>query len=120
MNVYASRDSVAAGDDVDAPHAQKFSFPDEWPIDKVLSDICGSRYFPKISGGKATWSAVSNIPLAVIAQEWAKPRILPSIDHRIDELDQQPSGLRIHFNYHAQIDPEIVYKIFWGFRLRAQ
>ena len=119
MNVYVSRDSVAVGDDIDAPHGRTISLPDERQVDEVLSEILESGYLPKIAGGRATWSVVSNIPLAVVAQQWTEPRLLPLIVERSEELDRQQNGLRIHFNYHAQIDPEIVYEVFCGFRLTA-
>jgi len=36
-----------------------------------------------------------------------------------DELDRSNGVLRLNFNYHGQIDPETVCKVFWGFRLSA-
>ncbi len=44
--------------------------------------------------------------------------MLPSLV-RPEDLDNKQGVLRLYFNYHSQIDPEIVYKVFWGFRLNA-
>jgi len=34
-------------------------------------------------------------------------------------LDLKEGVLRVHFNYHAQLDPEIVFKVLRELRLRA-
>jgi hypothetical protein len=120
MNIYATRSSVAAGDDVDAPHARIFSFAQDSSLEQIVSGIVSSNYLAMISGGRATWTVVSQIPLAVVAQEWEKPRMFPMIEEQRKQLDLCEGTLRIHFNYHGQIDPEVVYRIFWGFRLNAQ
>jgi hypothetical protein len=119
MDVYTSRDSVAAGDDTDAPHSRTFWFPDDTSLEDVLKSIVQSRYLPLIAGSRATWSVVSNVPLAVIAQEWNEPRMLPMIETQTKKFEHRRDTLRLFFNYHAQIEPETVYRIFWGFRLNA-
>jgi len=119
MRVYVTRGSVAAGDDVDAPHMSTFTFPDDASVEQIVTGIVESDYLAKIMGGHAAWSVVSNIPVAVVAQEWAKPRTLSMIEDLRGKMDQRDGTLRLHFNYHAQIDPEVVYRIFWGFRLNA-
>ncbi|HKA46085.1 MAG TPA: hypothetical protein VKF40_29105 [Burkholderiales bacterium] len=119
MNIHATRGSVAAGDDVDAPHARDFTFPDGATLEQIVGGIADSSYLAKITGGQATWTVVSNIPVAVVAQQWSKPRMLPMVEDRRDKLEHRNGVLTLHFNYHAQIDPETVYKTFWGFRLNA-
>lgn len=116
MKVYVSRGSVAAGDDVDAPNARLLSVPDGTePVD-IIKNIVQSGYLPSIAGGHATWSVTSHILLAVVAQQWSEPRMFMA---RQDVLDYEQGTLRLYFNYHAQIDPETVFKVFWGFRLNA-
>ena len=118
MKVYVSRSSVAAGDDVDAPNSHSLSVPDGTPLATIIGGIVQSGYLPRISGGQASWSVTSNLPLAVVAQQWSEPRMLASLV-RPEDLDNEHGILRLYFNYHTQIDPEIVYKVFWGFRLNA-
>jgi hypothetical protein len=73
MKILATRDSVAMGDDVDAPHEQHFSFPDSTPIEQAIEKIVSAGYLASVQGG-ATWSAVSGIPICVVAQRWSQLR----------------------------------------------
>lgn len=111
MRVILTRDSVAAGDDVDAPHEEAFSLPDGSPVAEVVARIAASGYLPRIGGGAATWSLVSRRPVAVLAQQWPEARMLRSFPFELDELNFGEATLRIHANYHAQQDPEIVFEV---------
>jgi len=119
-NLYVTRESVAAGDDIDAPHARTFALPAGTSLDTALATVMSARYLPSISGGLATWSVASGIPLAVIAQQWPAPRMLFGVSDNPDALDCAPGLLRLHFNYHAQLDPEIVLEVLRRLRLRAE
>jgi len=110
MKIILTRGSVCQGDDVDAPHSIVIKTKACRNIENIISEIISSGYLPKISGGKATWSAVSDGTLAVIAQEWKKPKILSLLS--VDQLDYDSQGrLKIHFNYHTQINPNIVFEV---------
>ena len=98
MNVYLSRASVCAGDDVDAPHNKTIYVSDGMPILDILSLVSDSGYLPLIAGGKATWSASSNVPIAVLAQQWIKPRPLLTLSNNLSPLDFESDVLKIHFN----------------------
>jgi len=119
MKVLATRDSVAAGDDVHAPHERIFSFPDSLSPLQLIARIVADGYLATIAGGKATWSAVSGRPLAVVAQEWREPRGVPWREPPLSELEQRDGLYCIHFNYHAQRDPEAVLAILKELKLRA-
>jgi hypothetical protein len=108
MEILLSRGSVCAGDDVDAPHSTTISLPDTMPLLEALSVISNSGYLARIAGGKATWSAVSNVVLAVLAQQWSEPRALSGAYSQLEQLNFQDGRLRIHFTYHGQQDPETV------------
>jgi hypothetical protein len=118
MKVYVSRGSVAAGDDVNAPNARTFSFENGTSLPDMISHISRSGYLPSISGGQASWSVTSGVPLAIVAQQWSEPHML-SIAIPENRLDRDGDVLRLNFNYHAQVDPELLYEVFWGFRLYA-
>jgi len=120
MNLYVTRESVAAGDDVDAPHARTFALPQGATLETALATVMSARYLPSISGGLATWSVASGIPLAVIAQQWQVPRMLFGAGDDPDVLDHEHGQLRLHFNYHAQLDPEIVLEVLRRLRLHAE
>jgi hypothetical protein len=118
MKVYVSRGSVAAGDDIDAPNSESISVPDGTPLEEIIGSIAKSGYLPSITGGQASWSVASNIPVAVVAQQWSEPRMFFLLGGMKD-LDNRDGIFRIYFNYHAQVDPEVVYKVLWGLRLNA-
>ncbi|MCL2310544.1 MAG: hypothetical protein FWC42_09825 [Proteobacteria bacterium] len=118
MNIYTSCESVTAGDDIDAPHSHTFSFSEKVSLKEALAEI-KRCYLPAIAGGCATWTVTSNRPVAVIAQQWAEPEILIHLPEELNALDVRNGVLRLHFNYHGQLDPQMVVKIFRGFRLHA-
>ena len=119
MKLYLTRDSVHAGDDGDAPHERTLDVPDRSPLDRVLGAVLAARYLPSISGGRATWSVASNIPLAVVAEQWPAPRLLFLTESQVRGLDWHGDTLRLQFNYHAQADPELVLDVLRRLRLRA-
>lgn len=42
---------------------------------------------------------------------------MPSLAERMQAADRPRGGvLRLFFNYHAQLDPELVYRVFWDMR----
>lgn len=118
--LYVTRESVAAGDDVDAPHARTFALPQGASLETALATVMSARYLPSIAGGLATWSVASGIPLAVIAQQWPAPRMLFRTSKDLAALDRPSGVLRLHFNYHAQLDPEVVLEVLRRLRLRAE
>ena len=119
MGLYVTRDSVCAGDHGDAPHARTFELPQTSSLEQALQRVIAARYLPSIAGGQATWSVASGIPLAVLAQQWTAPRLLFLTSRELQGLDRDAGILRLHFNYHAQRDPELVYDVLRNLRLRA-
>jgi hypothetical protein len=117
MNVIVTRSSVSAGDDVEAPHNREFTFADGKPILDVVRTIADSGYLASIAGGQATWSAASGCLLAVVAQQEREPRPIAMHPVSLDRLDVRGDSIHIHFNYHQQIDPEIVFNVLRGLRL---
>ncbi len=77
---------------------------------KILNKVLSIGYLPEISGGKATWSVTCNNAVAVIAQQWNKPRFIGSTEYGVCST--------LHFKYHTQEDPELVYETISEFRSR--
>ena len=119
MKIRLTRDSVCAGDDVDAPHFDEITVPDDATVEDVVAAIAASTYLAPISGGKATWSVASKIPIAVIAQQWERPRMICSIPYRFEQLDFRDGVLRCYVNYHAQRDPDTVVEVLRRLRLKG-
>jgi len=102
--IHLSRESVAAGDDVES-HDQDVEVDNRRSLVLVLADITRDGYLPLIQGGRATWLVRANRGgrvLAVLAQNWdrwdrAALVVEPSID--VSEV-----GDTLHFEYLAQRD----------------
>ncbi len=118
MRVAVSRASVCAADDIE-PHDRMFEFAEDARLSKIVTAVAASDWLARISGGLATWSVTSNRVIAVVAQQWPAPKLLPFAEDHVDRLDWRDGVLFLHFNYHTQIDPKTVYDIFWNLRLRA-
>jgi len=119
VRLLVTRDSVAAGDDVDAPHRIELEGPEDENVEAAIAAVVASRYLPHVSGGRATWSVSSGRVLAVVAQEWPAPKMLWGVDRSHRGLDIARGTLRMHFSYHLQLDPKLVYDVLGRLRLRA-
>lgn len=112
LELTLTRDSVAAGDDADAPHEKILRIKIEPTWSAVFNAILEQRYLPYIDSGNATWVGVSQEPLVVIAQQW-KWQVRP-IGHEQSvpsELRDEQGRLRVHFSYLAQLDPEVTFEV---------
>jgi len=123
MRLYVTRDSVSAGDDVDAPHRIDGVVPDPPTPERIIATIWRPlclTYLAQIQGGKATWCISSGIPLAVVAQEWSEPKVIPFPEPSLKDLDIADGVIRVHISYLAQIHPEVVYDVLRRVRLKAR
>ena len=112
-----TRASVAAGDDINAPHFKKIEINADWKIERILTKIINSNYLPLIAG-KATWSVAINKPIAVISQEYQNSiDLISSPDYPHQETKGFVDIKSIHFNYHAQQDAKTVLEVLRRFEL---
>lgn len=114
-----TRESVAMGDDVDAPHFLEIEIEPNWTITEILEYVTDINYLPKIIGGRATWSVAINKPIAVLSQENPNEPLL------ICHPDYPYHGGRgfvefdhIHFNYHAQKKANEVFEVLSRFKMK--
>jgi len=112
MQVQLTRDSVAMSDDCDAPHQLLLPFPDDASLADIVGHVFCSCYLAQIAGGQATWTAVTHRPVAVLAQQWPAPKMMPSSAAQTLELTN--GILHLHFRYYAQQDPDLVYQQLLG------
>jgi hypothetical protein len=111
FSLYVERDSVCAGDEVDAPHAKRFPFQPKDTLAEVLSAIVETRYLANIASGKATWIVeATGKPVAVVAQQWKSPKFLIDPTTLVTDciIPEAPRGL--FFRYWCQIDPAVVFE----------
>lgn len=103
-----TRDSVAAGDDADAPHERHLRVDAGTPLDVIISHAA-SGYLALIAGGYATWVALlDGEPIAVLAQQWQCPRLLVEPARHRGAV----SAGHLHFAYEAQHDPDAVLRSY--------
>ncbi|WP_350293003.1 hypothetical protein [uncultured Croceitalea sp.] len=115
-----TRESVAAGDDINAPHFKEIQIEEDWKIEQILNKVLNSKYLPRILGG-STWSVAINKPIAVISSNYPDFRIKIIAGAGSDFPHQGTKGFvdirTIHFNYHAQQGSDIVLKVLERFNL---
>lgn len=116
MKIVVTRDSVAMGDDIDAPHEREFSFQESTSVEEAIDQIVNSGYLASVQGG-ATWSVSTNVPISVVAQAWDRSRAVSWHSQKLTSLKVEYGCIRLHFNYHAQMDPEIVLEVLKRLKL---
>src|SRR5262245_15761403 len=109
MDFLLSRDSVAAGDDLETHDAVKSL--DTTAVNDAIGQVIRSGYLPTIQGGKATWVVVSAQPIAVCAQQWSAPKMLSWSPLTLSDLARSGDRYRLHFSYLAQLDPELALEV---------
>ena len=105
------RESVAAGDDADAPHELKLPVHKDESIQSVITRIVSANYLASISGGRATWIVeTGSRPLAVVAQQWPRARFLVEPEQDVTSAVNRSGGCHLYFKYWCQADPNLVYE----------
>lgn len=111
--LHLTRDSVAAGDDADAPHQQVERLRQDLGTPAEVQALLGEiarRYLPGVAG-PATWIAWSRMPLLVLSNAWPAPRTIWLIESDLPLLDWREDGLHVHFVYLALTDPEAALEV---------
>jgi hypothetical protein len=110
MSFVIWRDSVAMGDDVDAPHEWVVPLGDHNSIGAVVETMLSTPYLASIIGGRATWIVEGARPLAVVAQQWAAPRWLVAPEVPASALRRSGGTPDFEVRYWCQVDPDQVYE----------
>ena len=104
------RDSVCAGDDIDAPHELKVRISPETSLRELVEQFLeGRRYLANVEGGKATWILEGKRPIAVFALQWDQPRYLVPPESSIASVIDADSVPQFNFRYWCQVDPDVVF-----------
>ena len=109
MSVIIWRDSVAMGDDIDAPHEWAVPLPADATVANLVTKILRKGYLARIAGGLATWIVEGRQPVAVLAQQWREPRWLVDSDMPVTALCRGAGRANFEIRYWCQVDPDRVY-----------
>ncbi|MCM2416654.1 hypothetical protein [Streptomyces sp. RKAG293] len=111
MKMHLTRDSVAMGDDFDAPHNDTRDLPAGMRVHEAVAAVAKSGYLAHIAGGKASWILTSaGTPIAVLAQQWNEPQFLTPGDAALASLAADDGVVRWNFLYRTQENPVAVYE----------
>ena len=101
-----TRDSVAIGDDINAPHSKQVEVDGEVTSLDLAREIQAMGYLAIIGSGEATWSIVAGKPIAIIAQQWEDPKLIQNENLTLRALANGEDLLNVHINYHCQEEPD--------------
>jgi hypothetical protein len=105
VRILLSRDSVAAGDDVES-HDLEIEVDERRNLSTFIQMTVRDGYLPRISGGNATWVCMSGRRgrrLAVVAEQWKTPQLIVTFGTQIGSI-----GDSLHFRYVSQRSPQDV------------
>lgn len=89
MNVLVHRADTQ--DDAAQPIPRRFSVPDAIALLDFLRRVRDADYLPNLPGGRATWVAEGDLPLAVVTQEFLEPwPLLPAATPLVEVAGRLP------------------------------
>lgn len=113
VTVRFTRDSVCMADDMHWPNETSIAVDGE-TVAVLANSIEVGRHLAGISGGLATWilrcDHAEGMPLAVLAQQWERPRYLVPEDGCFLDLVTDREAPGAFAQYCGQRDPEGVYR----------
>ncbi len=107
-SIIVRRDSVAAGDDIFAPHEKRVKIETKETLESAIEKVILAKYLPKIQDGKATWIVEGKEPIAVIAQQWLKPCYLVEANIELRKVVDFETDHQLKFIYWCQVEPQEV------------
>ena len=108
-----TRDSVAAGDDCDAPHSRVERLGNSIRTPEDLQDAVARiavAYLPSVAG-QASWAAYSRLPIAVLSNDGSAVRKLWLMRDDLRRLDIRGGELHLHYVYLGTRDPEVAFDV---------
>jgi hypothetical protein len=106
VRLHLSRDSVAAGDDVES-HDETVEVDERRNLATFIQLTVRDGYLPTVLGGMASWVAMagrSGKPLAIVAAQWKVPQLVVDFGTEVGSI-----GDSLHFRYVSQRDPQDVF-----------
>ena len=112
MHVLVHR--ARAEDEAEAPLPRRFDVPDAITVLELLERVRDAGYLPSLPGGRATWVAEGERPLAVVTQEYLAPWTLVPAPTRLVEVAGRLPRPHLSFRHLAHRLPEDVYRSLGG------
>lgn len=108
MKINLTRDSVAMGDDMDAPHSRILEI-DTLAVEAICQKIWEVDYLPSVDG-RTTWVIVGFGPVAIVTKDFRSPPKLEAVGFEDDKLlfELNRTHNRLHFIYYSQISLESI------------
>ena len=105
MLIVARRDSVCAGDDIDAPHEQRFSMPATATIMHLFLELEKMRYLPSIAGENERWEAYLNQKLICRFQkDIGNPSFVVPGDTPLSKFASDTPEIIVNLRYFCSFD----------------
>ena len=101
-------------DDAQSPIPRRFDVPDAITVLDLLARVRDADYLPTLPGGRATWVAEGERPLAVVTQEYLEPwPLLPSATRVVEIAGRLPRPHLLFRHLPRQL-PEDAYRSLGG------
>ncbi len=114
MHVLVQREHTGTFGDADALTARRYEVPDRMTVIEILHFVRDAHMLPAVEGGRATWVAEGERPLAVVTQEYLQPWMLARREATLVEMAGRLPKPHLLFRYFARRSPEDVFRQFGG------
>jgi len=99
MSIRVQRDSVCAGDDIEAPHKYEFEIKETCTLKDLFKHIERVNYLPKVMGKNHQWLAqVEGVVVARFKGNRKKPMRALNLKTRLINLSAN-ANIRLTFKY---------------------
>ena len=114
MHVLVQREHTGATGDASALTARRYEVPDGVSVLDFLRFVRDAHMLPAVDGGRATWVAEGEGPLAVVTQEYRESWMLAPRDAPLVEVAGRLPRPHVLFRYLAQRAPEDAFRSLGG------
>ena len=114
MNVLVERDSIGTHEAPGAPRVRRFEVPPATTVLEFLERVRDAHVLPAAPGGRATWIAEGDRPLAILTQEYLAPWTLLPATTRLVEVAGALPRPHLLLRYLERENPEEAFRRLGG------
>jgi len=105
LSVVLRRDSVCAGDDIDAPHEEKIVMPSTATLAQLFLELEKIKYLPSIAGKNESWEAYINQKLICrFGKNIDHPTFVVNEDITLSKFSSTNSEISVQLRYFSSLD----------------